>query len=165
MNRGFIKKAFGAFRKREYHILKYPICVYEKRKKGFKFKLQGVTQHIFFYISKTGRVEVWATFKDIGLYDILTDFDLIEKRDNSGKYYCDLCILKNREYYNTRNELWEKHSFEPLFHWINEKLTDSNYLCFFDYGKGQEAKIVDEIEYKQWMNNKNMVYSVPIINH
>ncbi len=55
--------------------------------------------------------------KKEGIFDWLRDFEVLEKRDNLGRYFCGYCI--EPENYSTRGELYEKHQFERILSWVN----------------------------------------------
>jgi hypothetical protein len=75
-----------------------------------------------------GRNEIWV---ECGSHsDLLTDFDLLERRDSNGRYYCDLCLDEHRKYYACRRELWENESFESMLNWANECFTNAHRLSF-----------------------------------
>ena len=113
-------------------------------KNGFSLKFKGITSQIMLRIYQGRALEVWA-FDDKGnWWDILTDFDLDAERDDTGRYYCSLCIEEPREFYPSKRELWEKHSLEPALAWANENLRPDRWLCLFgSLNEGTQARLVN----------------------
>jgi hypothetical protein len=98
----------------------------QRCKLGEAFRFSGVTPRIQFVVRKYGMMEIWVRYKRV--IDILTDFDVAERRASGGRYYCDLCVKE--EMFPTREALWENH-FEFLLQWANENLNESQWLCLF----------------------------------
>ncbi len=77
---------------------------------------------------------------DVDLWDILTDFDLAERRMAEGKYRCAFCIVLID--YPSREALWIREAFEPLLLWANDTLSEASRLLI--YGQpGGGARFVE----------------------
>lgn len=88
-------------------------------------------QNLSITFNKSGIINVWCwSDKKWTIFnaDILTDFDITERKNDQG-YYCDGCDPST--FYKTRQMLWDNKVFEPLLKWANEKLLPDNYLCIY----------------------------------
>ena len=98
-------------------------------------------------------------------WDGIHDLDIAKQRTPDGKYYCDLCLPEYRKFYSSKEELWVKHSFEPLLEWANKTFVFSNHLCLFESEGGgiTQARIVDISELDGMSDKASFVESVPVI--
>ena len=101
----------------------------------FTMGFRGVSKHISCYFSECGFIEMRVYYRKT-FYDIITDFDLTEEQTAEGRWVCGLC----RDWsetdgteplvdYKDREELWIKHSFEPLAAWTRASFTPAARLC------------------------------------
>ena len=138
------------------HLFKHEPYLVEEYEHGFMVRFDGIIDNIFCFFQKSGEIEIRIVHNN-ELFDILTDFDLYEKVFPDGRFGCSLCdhnpdnpVPMNPASYATREELWIKHSFEPLARWTRETLTEDAVLCLFQYDGGSVAEIgkrqaVDEL--------------------
>ena len=88
----------------------------------------GINTAIRLSINTIGFIELWVYYQGTA-WDILTDFDVHDKRTSTGVYYCHLCEENSRVLYYSRADLWIDHSFKPLLEWSQENLIDTMSLC------------------------------------
>ncbi len=112
---------------REGHRFLHKPSIQLLRRKYFILRFEGVTPKISCIITKSGRVEIWAVHRKEN-WDILSEFDIHEQRNEYGQYFCQSCEAP--EMFTSRENLWVKHSFERLLEWCNEHLQRSRMLFF-----------------------------------
>lgn len=74
--------------------------------------------------------EVWYESHRFDMQDSLWCGDMLEKRDNLGRYYCAECLDEN--YYASREALWHAHIFDDLLAWVNN-ITPNH--CLVEWGE------------------------------
>jgi hypothetical protein len=60
----------------------------------------------------------------------------VSTRHNDKGYYCGLCLYDWHTFYTNREELWQKHLFEPFIEWMNNELEPANWLELYRLDKG-----------------------------
>ena len=105
-------------------------------------------------------VSAFATYQSEH-WDDLADFDIWEGRTLEGHYICELC--EEPEFFASREELWEKHCFEPFLAWVDEHFNESQWLLFFDYGGAAEAQLKESAEGQFTGSEEHLVHECPIL--
>lgn len=146
MPKEFIHKAFEQWIYRNLKRFKYQPLIFKRRKDYIQLKFSGITSEILCHIDKRGQVLISIEYQD-QCWDIIAEFDVAEKRSAENKYYCELCLPEYRVFYSSKQELWEKHSFEPLLEWINENFLKSQWVCLF--GGGETGFTIAKLREKQ----------------
>ncbi len=97
MPQTFVRKTFDQWLSRNCERFTCKPVLTRASKRGFDLKFENVTDAITCSIRGTGRNEIWV---EIGPHsDLLTDFDLLERRDSNGRYYCGFCMnLESAEF-------------------------------------------------------------------
>jgi hypothetical protein len=95
----------------------------------------SVTVHRLVFVGHVYQVDVGIYIIYQGeTWDILTDFDVYQRRTSAGQNYCDACTPP--ELFPSRAALWVAHCFEPLLAWANDHLQVSQWLCLFGEPEG-----------------------------
>jgi|GEM_PF-5728070 len=125
---GFVKKWLSINREK----FKFPPVIVEEDSALLRLNFEGILPYLCVSISvdKSGcSIDVLAIVPEFeNGCDLLTDFDLaILSKD--GKYYCRLCSDEGEvNFYDTQEELWEKHSLVPMLEWCNDNFSTDCFL-------------------------------------
>lgn len=124
-----------------------PLRFIRRTDKQIEIGFVGISSHISVHVSSS-ELSVCVVMNGAFL-DFLLDIDLVLKRCALG-YYCELCEQTQREYFTTREDAWQKHQFEPLLVWVNEKLASARWLriCSADCGSSWASLIFDESDFE-----------------
>lgn len=99
---------------------------------GF-FIVFSKVKNIAIEFQSSGGINIWA-WKGVKLTpenaDILTHFDLYEKKDEQGDYYCFCC--ESPKHYQDRHIFWEQELYEPLLAWSIKNISQDNSLCIYE---------------------------------
>ncbi|MFH1147104.1 MAG: hypothetical protein V1736_05285 [Pseudomonadota bacterium] len=124
-------------------------------------QFQGVIPIIFCHVSKWGAIELRVIYQK-EFWDILVDFDVVERHSSGGRYYCALC--EKPEIFSSRQDLWEKHSFESLLEWTNRRFTETTWICLFGArGDCTEAILKEEHELEAARNREDFADAFPVV--
>lgn len=99
-----------------------PIEIDRVTRKTIDFHFQGIDKCLRGILCRDGQLMITA-YQGDELWDILTDFDLVEQVGADRRYFCALCDPSTRNSYSLRRDLWLEHSFIPLREWGKEVLT------------------------------------------
>ena len=106
-----------------------------ERDNYFTVRFKGITRHIVCQFVKSGAIMMQVYYRN-QFFDIVSEFDLSEEKTSEGRYLCRRCRDHPSEVnppkameYVTREELWIKHSFEPLAKYTRETFTNDAMLC------------------------------------
>jgi hypothetical protein len=139
----------------------YPPRVVLRRKASFVLQFVGITPALQCHISKWGAVEMRVMYQQMA-WDMLTEFDVFERRTSTGQYYCDCCT--SPEMFDAREALWVTHSFEPLLAWTNEHFHPSQWLCLFGAPGRYSFAELRPIEHGQVRETaENFVSACPVV--
>ena len=117
MPKNFIRKTYERWIKKNRKRFRFSPWITESRRDSFTLCFRGITSEVTCRIAQEGRAEVFVIDRQGQYWDIVQDFDIVEKRTPAGKYYCGLC--EPPTHYSTRSLLWEDHVFEALLSWTN----------------------------------------------
>lgn len=134
MPKNFSRKTYDNWIRENHHRFKYSPFILESRKRCFTLGFKGLAPGICVTVCNHGHSELHILTRSGEDWDGLIDFSLAERKTYDGRYYCRLCITP--EYYSSRKELWEKHTFEPMLEWINKLNEDQWIWLWGSEGKG-----------------------------
>ena len=161
MKKYFVLKTFKRWIAREGFRFRYRPFIHIIRKEYFILRFSGITPKISCIITKYGRVEIWAVHRKEN-WDILSEFDIHEQLNEYGQYFCQSC--EPPEMFTSREELWVKHSFEPLLKWCNEHLQRSRMLFFLGReGHYSFAAIKRHEELSKMKAREDFVCAYPVV--
>jgi hypothetical protein len=141
-----LKSTFGKWYKRNKKRFRYQPLFSKKHWNHINFTFQGISPRLHCTIDYSGAT-IWV-MKGREVWDILAEFGTYTGRTVWGDYYCDGCFPENREFFSSKQALWEKHCFEQLLEWINDNLVESRWVALFQVSGGTwvELKGKEEIE-------------------
>jgi len=128
MPKNFVRKTFDrwlAHNRRRFH---YPPYVVVQRKRYFDLHFAGITPALRCHITSWGGAEMRVIYQHMD-WDMFGDFDVVEGRTSTGRYFCHLCTPPTM--FASREALWVTHCFEPLFVWTHTHFHRAQWLCLF----------------------------------
>ena len=134
--------------------------LFDERKGRLCFRFEDAAPELIFTLCDNGNATVDVIYQN-HFRDIVAEFDVMENKTGSGKYYCHGC--KEKKLYSSRKHLFVEHVFEPLLDWVNANLNSSNWLCVFKAGGAAWASIVDEENVPAAHSQEDFVIALPII--
>jgi len=163
MSKNFVRKTFDHWIKINRTNFKYQPRIVKSRKNYFELKFDGIAPELACLISNRGDCMITVDYNDT-CWDIICEFDVWERRNPKGQYYCDGCLPEYKEFYSSREELRIKHCFEPLLKWTNENFNRSNFLCLWGDKEGStSACIKTEHEVKDFMLGVDFSAIAPLV--
>jgi hypothetical protein len=185
MPKNFMRKTFDRWLAHSAGRFYHPPRVVVPRREYFVLQFAGVTPAIRCVIKKKGTVGVYhpqgeesirlvfvehVYQVEVGIYityrgetwDILTDFDVYQRRTPMGQYYCR--EYRSPEMFPSRAALWVAHCFEPLLAWANDHLQASQWLCLWGEPEGSpwaELKSREDMHVGKAANH--LVYACPVV--
>lgn len=162
MSKNFVHQTFERWIHKNKTRFSHRPRIFYQRKEFFILQFDGITKKLLVFISKLGHVEIRIVHQG-DLWDILTDFDIVERLTFNGEYYCNLCI-PHADIFLSREELWIAHSFEPLLDWTNKHFDGLQWLCLFAIGHNStwaEINSLGAVEIKKTL--KEFVYACPLV--
>ncbi len=124
MPQPFCLRAFERWLAGNRHRFRHPPRITLRRKTHIDIAFRGITPKITGCITRTGASI--AVKHEGECVDLLIDFDITERRNGDGRYFCGLCTESVA--YASRQALWENHCFEPLLQWVNQELRAGQWL-------------------------------------
>ncbi len=147
MNDFFQKELFLRWAERNRPLFSHEPYLLDQGREYITFGFRGVSKHISCYFFKSGNIEMRVYYRRI-FHDILTEFDLYEEQTANGRWVCSACRdwpnpNKTEPFveYEDREELWIKHSFEPLAAWTRKSFTPAARLCLHAYRGSTWAQV------------------------
>jgi hypothetical protein len=160
MPKNFVRKTFDRWLAHSAARFRHPPRVVVSRKDYFVLRFTGITPAIEGVIRKEGMVEIYAMYGE-DVWDILTEFDVSERRTPTGRYYCHLCPTP--EMFPSRAALWVAHSFEPLLAWTNTHFQASQWLWLCRVGGTTWAGLAPMEGMQASKNAADLVYACPVV--
>ena len=158
------KYIFRNWYSKKYSEFKYPpdsISISDESDSS-EFYFEGISPNMRGYTNEFS-VSV-GVFHKGDCWDFLFDYDIGEAKTDDGRYYCDICDLEHRKYYSTREELWEKHSFEHLLKWVNENFNETSWITLHSIKCGGTwARIVDEKDLEENQKCESYAHSFKVV--
>lgn len=159
MPKSFIPKAFGRWLRQNRRRFRFqPVIVKSGKDSIIQLRLMGISQKIQCVITQHC-ADICVSHKG-ECWDILVDFGVAERKSSAG-YYCELCEPDKRELFATREELWERHCFEPILEWLNKNLAESNWIYLFATEGATWAEIKEKDDIK--VDSKYLVHAFPVV--
>ena len=135
---------------------------------SFSLRFNGIIENISCCFVDHGDIMIMAHYRN-EFYDIVTDFDLYESQTPDGRFLCTLCSNnpdnpdQNAPVYEARDDLWIKHSFEPLAQWTRKTFTENACLCLCRYDGGTAAFIESGEELEKLRKREKFFKEIPVI--
>ncbi|MCD6526399.1 MAG: hypothetical protein J7K75_05380 [Desulfuromonas sp.] len=139
MPKNFIRKTYDRWIKKNHHRFLYRPWIAKSRKDAFVLMFDGLASELTCRIGKSGG-SMFVHDSHGRYWDIISEFEVIEKRTVDGEYYCELCedFCSPSPRYVTRTALWEEHIFEEMLAWVNEIQPDIQ-VCL--YGSEEDPEV------------------------
>ena len=138
MPRSFFHKAFDKWMAANRARFNHQPQIKIRRQGYIEMNFQGVTPKISACITKSG-VDIAVHHKGTCV-DLLITWDLVVRRDNNRRYFCELC--SEPDMHASRQALWDKHCFEPLLHWANQELRSDQQLSIHILPSGSSRAVL-----------------------
>ena len=119
-----------------------PVSVKMRHDRSLTILLHGVNPII--KISLDDRDLVAATELQGRCIDLLFSFESCPTKLAGGRYCCELCTDEPQRVFESLEDLWIDHLFEPFLEWVNETLVPSPWLSLNDVGGATYAKLLQE---------------------
>lgn len=99
--------------------LKFPPYIFSSNEDFITIKFRGLSTNLILecHIEGDSNIRFMSPFEDDKSFDIIADFDILIM-NNNGIYYCGYCGSPLT--YPTKYDLWYKHTFNDVTHWINK---------------------------------------------
>lgn len=104
---------------------------------NIKFLMGGDALHGHAYASG---ISIAANWKG-ECWDLMLDQDLVAARDAHG-WHCTLCPEQDRPHFNSIEDLWVDHLFQPLRDWATIQLIPARAIGFYVVGGVTWAKLL-----------------------
>jgi hypothetical protein len=130
-------------------------------KNQVEFQFHNVPTNVLCNITRTGAT-IWVNYNK-EIWDSLADFPIFIKRTSWGQYYCEGCLPERREFFLSKQALWENHCFQPLLRWINDNLNRTNWLVLFQHEGSTWVGIKKKEEVKNLRVEENFIQAMPLI--
>jgi len=135
----------------------------------FNVGFRGVSEHISCHFSEYGAIDMCAYYRKTH-WDILATFDLFEEQTPEGRWVCRDCRdSPDRDEteplveYKDREELWIKHSFEPLAVWTRGSFIPAAMLCLFRYPGCTWALVAQGARLKKAEKRRGFFKKLPVV--
>ena len=119
-----------------------PVSVGTRTNHFLDILLGGVNPII--QISLNDRDLVAATEWQGRCIDFLFSFESCPAQLANGRYCCELCTDEPQRVFESLEDLWTDHLFEPFVMWVNEKLVPSPWLSLNYIGGATYAMLLQE---------------------
>ena len=133
MPTNFASRTLEAWLDRHRDRFRHPPVITQRRKYGLEMRFVGVSLLLKCFVGSTGAIGIYVEYQG-AVWDMLAEFDLLERRTSTGAYFCELC--SEPSLFPSREALWIGHSFEPLLQWVNSELVDLRQLALFQWEGG-----------------------------
>lgn len=151
------------------HLFSHEPYLSEEKDHYFSIRFKGITKHIYCCFVEKGDIMVSVDYRNQN-YDIIMEFDLYEEETPEGRYLCSACRdWPNEEKppevleYDSRAELWIKHSFEKLAEYTREEFTADALLCLCRYGGSTAAFIASGEKLEKLRKREDFFREMPVI--
>lgn len=123
MNKSVFLNSFKSWYKLNKHRFPYPASII-KHKKGLKLLISGLTPLMEVLLFPDCEILISVNYNKEH-WDFIIDFAVNESQD--GKlFFCAACCSPT--HFNTKEELYSAHNFEPMLCWLIENLNTENWL-------------------------------------
>jgi hypothetical protein len=155
------KRTFGKwFKGNKKRFRNQPLLI-KKQWNHIEFKFQGLSPRLHCIIDQTGAT-IWVMHhKEV--WDVLAEFDIWTGRKAWGDYYCTLCSPETREFFPSKQALWENHCLEKFLKWINDNLVESHWVALFQIEGCTWVELKREEEIETMRAKKEFIEAFPIV--
>ena len=151
------------------HLFSHEPYIDVERDNYFTVRFKGITRHIACQFVKDGAIMMQVYYRN-QYFDIVSEFDLSEEKTSEGRYLCRLCRDHPSEVnpptvleYATRDELWIKHSFEPLAEYTRATFTKDAMLCLCR-DQGSSSGLIGEGELLTLIKSRRDFFkAIPVV--
>lgn len=141
---------------------KYKPFIAEGGRDRLVFKFSGIAPEVILVVQEHGAFEIHVRYRSF-LWDIAHDFDVAPARTRSGMYYCKLCLLAERKYYQSLSELVHQEALEPLLDWTNETFQTNKWIALFRVKGCTYIKIAEESDIPSVKSREDFIYAFPLV--
>ncbi|MBK1719704.1 hypothetical protein [Thiocystis violacea] len=128
MPKNFVRRTYDAWIRHHHHRFRFAPWIAVSWKHCFTLRFAGLAPQLTFQVCRRGSAELFIQDEQGVYWDIIGDFDVMEKRRADGQYVCRWC--EGGLAYPSRAALWEAHVFEPMLDWINA-LNANQRVCLY----------------------------------
>ncbi|MGA3084163.1 MAG: hypothetical protein ABSE95_05160 [Thermodesulfobacteriota bacterium] len=157
-----LNRAFDKWYKRNKKRFKYRAIFIKKHWNHIELKFEGITPILVCSITQTG-ADIWVMYNK-EIWDALADFGTFTGRTSWGDYYCNLCPPENREFFPSKQALWEKHCFEQILEWFYNNLVESRWVGLFQIDRCTWVEIKGEEEIGAMRAKEGFVEAFPLVS-
>lgn len=146
------------------HCFTHPPCDIAADAEHRKFHFTGIHRSISARVSLCGEIVI-AVDHEGSCWDLIAVFDACAPipADDGDGYVCGECEQDARVRFDTREELWAAHTFDPLLDWANEHFTDeSNLWLFGEKGRWSSARISPSDALPKGESGRCLIASYPV---
>jgi hypothetical protein len=165
----FQKELFLRWADRNRPLFSHTPYLLNQRDGFFTVGFRGVSKHISCHFSEYGFIEIRVFYRKT-FYDIITEFDLHEEQTAEGRWVCGLCRdwsetdgTEPLVEYKDREELWIKHSFEPLAAWTQASFTPAAMLCLCRLPGCTCALVAEGARLKETEKRRDFFKKLPVL--
>lgn len=112
-------------------------CQWKVRRKGVRFRFEGLAPAVWVYFANHGEIDVGISWGGT-CWDLLYSDGAIIKATASGLYNA-LCYPEHQQIYPSRRALLRAETFEPFVQWCNTRLFPSRNFYLYRYGHSTAA--------------------------
>lgn len=161
MKKTNLKTTFGKWYKPNKKSFRYLPLFSKKHWNLFYFTFQGLSPRLHCTIDYSGATISVMQGREV--WDILIEFATYPARTAWGQYYCHQCLPEYREFFPSRQALWEKHCFELLLEWVNDDLIKTHWVALFQVKGGTWVELKKEEEIGAMRAKEEFVEVFPIV--
>jgi len=163
MPKNFARRTFDRWLRQNRRHFRFQPRVVKSRRDFCELRFDGIAPELSWIVTRKGDCMVTVYYNDT-CWDIIVEFDLFERRNSKGQYFCDGCLPEYKKFYPSRTELWVNHCFKPLLEWANETFNTSNllYICGKE-GSYTAAYIKPESEMENMRSREELLTALPVV--
>ena len=159
-----IQRKFLSWFSESRHLFSTPLSISKHTKKLIELKFTDAESLIRVTLT-SWEINVSFHWKDT-FWDFLICFEAIPELKR-GYYVCSLCDDAERDFYISREVLWQLHLFEPFLEWVNNKLTIAPWIeVDGQEGESTFAKLVGSSEQfnrlMSYQSNGSLIIANPL---
>jgi hypothetical protein len=161
MKKTNLKTTFGKWYKQNRKRFNFQPVFGKKHWNHINFTFQGLSPKLLFTLDYSGANIFVMNHKEV--WDILIEFSTYPARTAWGQYYCHQCLPEYREFFPSRQSLWEKHCFELLLEWVNDDQLESKWIGLFHVKGGTWVEMKGKEEIEAMKAKEEFVEAFPIV--
>ena len=144
---------------------KYAPYIIDEKYDRSSFKFQGLTDEITLNVSDNN-IDIIVEYPEKSVFDMLYNWEVETCQSADNRFYCGLC--KQPQYYSSKEDLLQEHSFEELLKWVNV-FTIHHHL--FLLGKIKDGKftfsaveIIDVSDKSKILPEEYLIKRIPVVS-